>query len=48
MMNSMTGFGRAAGANEQYDVHAELSSLNNRYLDINLKVPRALLFYQHP
>ncbi|MCA9783050.1 MAG: YicC family protein [Calditrichaeota bacterium] len=44
----MTGFGRAAGANEQYDVHAELSSLNNRYLDINLKVPRALLFYQHP
>jgi len=44
----MTGFGRAAGANDQFDVHAELSSLNNRYLDINLKVPRPLMYYQHP
>lgn len=48
VINSMTGFGRAAGANGPYDVHAELSSLNNRYLDINLKVPRGLMYYQHP
>lgn len=44
----MTGFGRAAGANELYDLQAELSSLNNRYLDLNLKVPRVLNYYQHP
>jgi uncharacterized protein (TIGR00255 family) len=47
MIQSMTGFGRAASENSSYLVQAEISSLNNRYLEIGLKLPRSVYYYQH-
>lgn len=48
MIQSMTGFGRATASGAGYLVQAELSSLNNRFLEIGLKLPRALMAFQHP
>jgi uncharacterized protein (TIGR00255 family) len=48
MIHSMTGFGRASLDGAEYTVQAELSSLNNRFLEVGLKLPRQLLYYQHP
>jgi len=48
MIHSMTGFGRATSSGAGYQVVAELSSLNNRFLEVGLKVPRQLMAYQHP
>ena len=48
MIHSMTGFGRATAAGAGYQVVAELSSLNNRFLETGLKLPRQLMAYQHP
>ena len=48
MIHSMTGFGRATVAGAGYQVQAELSSLNNRFLEIGLKLPRPLMGHQHP
>ena len=41
-MRSMTAFGRAQVAGEGYEVTVELKSVNNRYLDWNIRTPRAL------
>lgn len=41
-MKSMTAFGRASTAGEGYEVTVELRSVNNRYLDWNFRLPRAL------
>ena len=38
----MTGFGRANKANAKVAVQVELRSLNNKYLDLRVKLPRAL------
>ena len=40
-MRSMTAFGRAQVAGEGYEVTVELRSVNNRYLDLNVRLPRA-------
>jgi uncharacterized protein (TIGR00255 family) len=48
MIHSMTGFGRATASGAGYQVVAELSSLNNRFLETGLKLPRQLMAYQHP
>ena len=42
-MRSMTAFGRAAGtySERHYEVVIELRSVNNRYLDWNIRLPRA-------
>ena len=40
-MRSMTAFGRAQVAGEGYEVTVELRSVNNRYLDLNIRLPRA-------
>ena len=39
-MRSMTAFGRAQVAGEGYEVTVELRSVNNRYLDLNIRLPR--------
>ena len=39
-MLSMTGFGRVAKSREGVTVTVEIKTVNNRYLDINLKCPR--------
>ena len=40
-MKSMTAFGRAIGTYTDYEVTVELRSVNNRYLDWNIRLPRA-------
>ena len=37
----MTAFGRARVAGEGYELTVELRSVNNRYLDLNIRLPRA-------
>ena len=40
-MRSMTAFGRATVVGEGYELTVELRSVNNRYLDLNFRMPRA-------
>lgn len=42
-MRSMTGYGKADISLEGIEVTVEIKSVNNRYLDVNIKLPRALL-----
>ncbi|MCD2346033.1 YicC/YloC family endoribonuclease [Clostridium guangxiense] len=43
MLKSMTGFGRAIYDNGKRNFTIELKSVNHRYLDINVKLPRSLI-----
>ncbi len=40
-MKSMTAFGRAVSVGEGYEITVELRSVNNRFLDWNIRLPRA-------
>ena len=42
MIKSMTGYGRAELANDDLKITVEIKSVNNRYLDIGIKMPRQL------
>jgi uncharacterized protein (TIGR00255 family) len=42
MIRSMTGYGRAEAADDGGHFSIELRSLNNRYLDVQVKMPRGL------
>ena len=42
MIQSMTGFGRGEAANDKYKITVEMKSVNHRYLDISLRLPRKL------
>ncbi len=42
MIKSMTGYGRAEFADENLKITVEIKSVNNRYLDIGIKMPRQL------
>ena len=44
MVKSMTGYGRARAQLHQRDITVELRSVNNRYLDCNIKMPRSYAF----
>ena len=44
MIKSMTGYGRARGAPERRDITVEVRSVNNRYLDCTVKMPRIYAF----
>ena len=44
MIRSMTGYGRARETVHGRDITVELRSVNNRYLDCSVKLPRAYLF----
>ena len=44
MVKSMTGYGRAREMKNGRDITVELRSVNNRYLDQTVKMPRAYLF----
>ena len=46
MIQSMTGFGRGEPANEKYKVTIEMKSVNHRYLDLSVRLPRKLNFYE--
>ena len=44
MIRSMTGYGNAKGTVAGLSLSVELRSVNNRYLDLNIKLPRGFLF----
>lgn len=44
MIKSMTGYGRAVGAFADKQITVELRSVNNRYLDCTVKLPRLYTF----
>lgn len=44
MIKSMTGYGRARETLEKRDITAEVRSVNNRYLDCTVKLPRMYAF----
>ena len=43
MINSMTGFGSAKGMCGKTEIAIELKSVNNRYLDCTVKIPRVFM-----
>ena len=44
MIKSMTGYGSAKGTVEGLNISVELKSVNNRYLDASVRMPRSFLF----
>lgn len=44
MIKSMTGFGTHTIISEEFDIKVDVKSVNNRYLDIQIKGPRSILF----
>lgn len=44
MIKSMTGYGSAKGSAEGLEISVELKSVNNRYLDTSVRLPRSFLF----
>lgn len=44
MIKSMTGYGNASQILNGREISAEVRSVNNRYLDCNVKIPRAFAF----
>lgn len=44
MVKSMTGYGRGEQTVNGYNITVELRSVNNRYLDCNVRIPRLYLF----
>lgn len=46
MVKSMTGFGRHETVTESRKISVELRSVNHRYLDLNIKTPRAYNFLE--
>lgn len=46
MIKSMTGFGRAEYADEKRKFTVEIKSVNHRYLDMAIKMPKKLNFFE--
>ena len=46
MIKSMTAFGRAKREGESKDVTIEIKSVNSRFFDCNVKLPRAYIFLE--
>ena len=46
MVKSMTGFGRCEIANEKRKFTIEMKSVNHRYFDVNIKMPKKLNFFE--
>jgi len=46
MIKSMTGFGRAEVSDEERKFTVEMKSVNHRYLDINLRMPKKLSIFE--
>jgi len=43
----MTGFGRGEAENEERKFLVEIKSVNHRYLDLNIRLPRKLIFLEN-
>lgn len=48
MIKSMTGYGGAKGTSGKLEISVELKSVNNRYLDCTLKLPRVYYSIEEP
>lgn len=46
MIKSMTGFGRSEFSNDKYSISFEVRSVNHRYMDLSVKLPRKLGFFE--
>ncbi len=46
MVESMTGFGRAQAQADGYAVETEIRSVNNRYCDVNIKLPSDFVYHE--
>ena len=46
MIKSMTGFGRCEAAGNSRKFTVEIKSVNHRYLDVNIKMPKALGLFE--
>ncbi|HIS25446.1 MAG TPA: YicC family protein [Candidatus Pullilachnospira intestinigallinarum] len=46
MIKSMTGFGRAQEEDQERRFTVEIKSVNHRYLDFNIKMPKKLSFFE--
>ena len=46
MIKSMTGFGRAEYCDENRKITVEVKSVNHRYLDVNIKMPKKIGFFE--
>ena len=46
MLKSMTGFGRCEIADKDRKVIVEMKSVNHRYCDITIKMPKKLSFFE--
>ncbi len=46
MIKSMTGFGRCETGNESRRIVVEMKSVNHRYLDISIKIPKKLNLFE--
>ena len=44
LVKSMTGYGRGEAVVHGRSITVELRSVNNRYLDCNVRIPRLYLF----
>ena len=44
MIKSMTGYGSAKAVVDGLEISVELKSVNNRYLDTSVRIPRSFLF----
>lgn len=45
-MKSMTGYGKATVSRDSRELTLELKSVNHRFLDVSLKIPRAFIEYE--
>ncbi|MGM0214643.1 YicC/YloC family endoribonuclease [Enterococcus sp. AZ109] len=45
-MKSMTGYGQGTAVNEAYELSIELKSVNNRFLDLQIRMPKELNAYE--
>ncbi|MER3631039.1 MAG: YicC family protein, partial [Blastocatellia bacterium] len=41
-MKSMTGYGRGTASGDSFSITVELKTVNNRFLDVNLRLPPEL------
>lgn len=46
MIKSMTGFGRCEISDENRKITVEMKAVNHRYLDVNMKMPKKLSFFE--
>lgn len=46
MIKSMTGFGRGEAADEKRRFTVEIKSVNHRYLDVNIKMPKKFNYFE--